>query len=179
MNDKHGTETGSIRRRLVASSVGIAFIALAPAAQAGPYGTERPMAGACETAVAMLSAPGDVPIVLAVQVDCHLTHLGRTTGGTERELVIPTGPPAGGLLPIQISIERIRYVAANGDELWSTYTGPGTIDLATGKATFHGLETFVGGTGRFTNASGSSQTAGQGSLVDSKGFLTISGTVSY
>lgn len=178
MSDERKMEKRAVRFGLTALLA--AALSTAPAAQAAPNGTLRPMAGSCETDVTSLSNPTDIPIVLAVKVRCQLTHLGLTTGGTQRELVIPTGPPTPeGLLPIQIAIERITYVAANGDELWSTFVGPGVIDLATSKATFQGIETFVGGTGRFRGATGSSQTAGQGSLVDSRGFLTISGTVSY
>lgn len=181
MKDKsRKTGTWAGRKCGIASATALLFMALTMGAQAGPNGTERPLAGSCETDVIQLSNPGDIPIVLAVRVYCHLTHLGLTTGGTQQELVIPTGPPSPeGLLPIQIAIQRITYIAANGDELWSTFTGPGTIDLVTGKAVFNGTETFVSGTGRFQNASGRSQTAGQGSLVDGKGFLTIAGTISY
>ena len=180
MRNKRGAVMGALRPWAVALLVAVLSTALAPTAQAGPNGTQRPMTGSCETDVAQLSNPGDIPIVLAVKVYCHLTHLGLTTGGTQQELVIPPGPPTSeGLLPIQIAIARITYIAANGDQLWSTFTGPGTIELATGKAVFNGTETFVGGTGRFTGATGSSDTAGQGSLVDNRGFLTISGTISY
>jgi hypothetical protein len=166
--------------RVSAGAVAAALsVALTPTAQAGPQGTDRPIEGACETTVTLLSAPGTFPVILAVDLGCHLTHLGLTGGGTKREVVIPAGPPNGNLLPVYISIEKIAYIAADGDELWSTYAGPGTIDIYTGNATFSGTETFIGGTGRFLNATGTSHTAGQGSLVDNRGFLTISGTISY
>jgi len=94
-------------------------------ASAGSKDTERPFRGSCDTAITPLSGPGEIPIVLAVDVVCRLSHLGLTVGGTDREVVVPAGPPsAAGILPIYITVERITYVAANGDELWSTFAGP-------------------------------------------------------
>ncbi len=179
MENDRRTKGTSIRRLGVVAVSALSFIALAPGAQAGPNGTERPIAGTCDTAITPLSAPGAFPVVLAVASQCNLRHLGLTFGGTDEEIVVPVGPPVGTMLPVYISIQRVTYVAANGDELWSTFEGPGVIDFATGKATFNGTETFVGGTGRFHGATGTSHTAGEGSLVDNRGFLTVLGSISY
>ena len=166
-------------RRAFASIAILSFAAVASNAQAGAKGTDRPITGVCETAITLLSTPGVFPVILAIDVSCQLSHLGMTVGGTDREVIVPAGPPDGSVLPIYISIERITYVAANGDELWSMFAGPGAIDFATGIATFDGVETYVGGTGRYANATGQSRTAGQGSLVDNMGRLAISGDISY
>ena len=53
------------------------------------------------------------------------------------------------------------------------------IDFATGRATFDGTETYIGGTGRFSNATGQSHTFAEGSLFTNKATLTTAGTISY
>jgi hypothetical protein len=172
----------SAKRRagMLAAAMAVAVLASAPLASADPANTERPFRGSCDTAITPQTAPGQIPIILAVDVVCRLTHLGLAAGGTDREVVVPAGPPsAEGVLPIYITIERITYVAADGDELWSTFAGPGELDLAAGLASFDGIETFVGGTGRFTGASGHARTWGEGSLASGTGRLTTSGTLRY
>ena len=185
MADRQEVGAGFLRKCALAAVSALALIVATPDAQAGPKGTDRPIKGTCETEVTPLDIPDGAPpnlvAVLAVDVECRLGHLGLTVGGTSEELVFATDllpdPPAAPILPILIVIERITYVAANGDELWSSFRGPGTLDLATGKAEFSGTETFYGGTGRFKNATGTSLTAGE--AVGGEGFLTISGTISY
>jgi hypothetical protein len=176
----NGTQ-GRFQLRTVAlgALVAISCLGWTQDTHAGAKGTDRPMVGSCDTEVTPKSPPGEVPIILAIDLTCRLTHLGLTTGGTDREVVVPAGPPNGSALPIAIVIETITYIAANGDKLKSMFAGQGSIDLATGKAIFFGTETFNGGTGRFRNATGSSQTSGEASLLTNKGFLTISGSVNY
>ena len=99
--------------------------------------------------ITVLSEPGTFPLIFALDVSCNLSHLGLTYGGTERQVITPVGPPVDGFLPIALYIERMTYMAANGDELWSTFDGLGEINLATHRGTFDGIETYTGGTGRF------------------------------
>lgn len=147
--------------------------------QARAGGTERPISGMCNTEVTPKSPPNVVPIVLAVDVKCQLAHLGLVVGGTDEQVVVPAGPPDGPMLPIIITVKTITYTAADGDKLRSTFGGQGVIDLVANRVTFTGVETFTGGTGRFRNATGTSMTTGEASLINNKGFLTISGAVSY
>lgn len=178
--NQHASSAGERRARGLAAAMVVAFLTIAAPASAGPKDTERPFRGSCDTAITPKSGPGDIPIILAVDVVCRLSHLGLTVGGTDREVVVPAGPPsAEGILPIYISVERITYVAANGDELWSTFAGPGELDLNARTARFEGVETFVGGTGRFAGAWGQSRTVGEGSLVTNTGRLATSGTLRY
>lgn len=164
----------------LAGAAALSLAGLPTDSEASATGTLRPLAGSCDTVVTPKSAEGVVPIILGVDVVCRMTHLGLVTGGTEREVVIPIGPPdASGRLPVSITIETITYVAANGDKLRSMFAGNGTVYPATGRAVFFGTETFIGGTGRFATATGTSQTAGEASLATGRGFLTLSGTVSY
>ena len=178
--NQHASRAGERRARGLAAAMVVAFLTVAPHASAGPKDTDRPFRGSSDTAITPLTAPGAIPIVLAADVVCRLSHLGLTVGGTDRQVVVPAGPPSvEGILPITISIERITYVAANGDELWSTFAGPGELDLVAGTATFDGVETFVGGTGRFAGATGQTRTVGEGSLVTNTGRLATSGKLRY
>jgi hypothetical protein len=178
--NQNASRAGDWRARDLAAAMAVALLTTAPLASAGPNGTERPFRGSCDTAITPLTAPGVIPIVLAIDVVCRLSHLGLAVGGTDRELVVPVGPPTSeGILPIHISIERITYAAANGDELWSTFAGPGELDLQSGTARFEGVETFVGGTGRFAGASGQARTTGEGSLATNTGSLATSGKIRY
>jgi len=174
------TITSALIRVLVVVVVAVlSLIAFMPDAQAGRKGTERPIEGTCDNDIIPLSLPGPFPVLLAVQVTCHLSHLGLTVGFTDTEVIVPAGPPVGTVLPVLVTVARIVYVAANGDQLWSTFGGGGEIDFATGRATFDGTETFIGGTGRFLGATGQSDTFGEGSLFTNTGTLTIKGRISY
>jgi len=173
------TERASIR--ILASVVVAVFslIAWVPGAHAGPNGTDRPIEGACDNDITPLSPPGVFPVLLAIDNTCHISHLGLTVGFTDSEVIVPAGPPVGTVLPVSITVSKIVYVAANGDQLWSTFGGGGSIDFATGVATFDGTETYIGGTGRFSSAAGQSHTFGEGSLFTNKATLTTAGTISY
>lgn len=155
------------------------LIASVPSAHAGPTGTDRPIEGACDNDITPLSPPGVFPVLLAVETTCHISHLGLTVGFTDSEVIVPAGPPVGPVLPVFITVTKIVYVAANGDQLWSTFGGGGEIDFATGRTTFDGTETYIGGTGRFSNATGQSHTFGEGSLFTNKATLTTAGTIGY
>lgn len=170
-----------LRAMAVAAAAVFSFVSLVPGAVAGPKGTDRPMKGGCEMAIEVLEPLNPPhPMVLALDVRCHLSHLGLTYGGTARELIYATAPPTPeGFLPMAIYIERITYIAANGDELWSTYSGSGEINLATHWGTFDGWETYTGGTGRFDGATGASRLVGAGSPYEGVGHFTTKGTISY
>jgi hypothetical protein len=53
------------------------------------------------------------------------------------------------------------------------------INVATGDVQYMGTETFQGGTGRFADASGTSQLSGTASLFTETGFYTVNGNISY
>ena len=172
--------TSALLRMLAVVVVAVfSIIALVPNGHAGPKGTNRPIAGDCDNDITPLSPPGVFPVLLAVEVTCHISHLGLTVGFTDSEVIVPADPPVGTVLPVFITVAKIVYVAANGDQLWSTFGGTGEIDFASGRATFDGTETYIGGTGRFHTAEGQSHTFGEGSLFTNKATLTTSGTISY
>jgi hypothetical protein len=96
--------------------------------------------------------------------------LGRTTAIAE-QIVTFTGPATA------IASNTTMYTAANGDQLFASWSGTSTND---GPAvTFSGLELYVGGTGRFADASGSSFISGTASFVTNTGQFTSEGTLSY
>lgn len=96
------------------------------------------------------------------------THLGRLTGSGSNctEFTLGTNP-----VPIWDGI--ITLEAADGSRLTLTYAGE-QGQPASGVATFSHMDTIVGGTGRFADASGQWTISGLIDFTD----LTVSGTVS-
>ena len=103
-----------------------------------------------------------------VQIFGEITQLGQTGGG--------------GLVSfIDVGVDGafhargiIGFVAANGDRLYATFVGSGFLDFYF--EWIDGLEgtlTFVGGTGRFADASGSAD------LVYLRGRSSIEGAIDY
>jgi hypothetical protein len=136
---------------------------------------DRPFGGRCETGITFLAPlPDDPANVQRLHIDyvCQLRHLGRTTGSAE-QIVVFTGPTT-----LNAS-NTTTYTAANGDQLFASWTGDGTFDAATLTVTFAGDETYSGGTGRFAGASGSAFLDGSASLVTATGSFTITGALNY
>ena len=179
MNRSNSATRTTIWTATLVAMAAVSLIAFVPVADAGPKGTNRPLAYVCDNDVTPLSPPGSFPILLQVDLTCHMSHLGLTVGFTNTEVIVPAGPPVGSALPVFITVARIVYVAANGDQLYSRFEGTGELDFASGRATFDGIETFTGGTGRFSHATGQSHSAGEGSLITNQATLAAAGTISY
>jgi hypothetical protein len=98
----------------------------------------------------------------------HATHLGTYT---EIGNVTFAPTPTPGVFLVD---GWSHYTAADGDQLYAAISG--TVDFGTGAIT--ATATYVGGTGRFANASGSSALLGQ---LLAGGALTITavGSISY
>jgi len=135
----------------------------------------RPFKGTC-TFVSTVLPPelGQPPNEVRFEQDvvCHLTHLGLTTAVTlEIATFTPTGP---------VFVTTVTYTAANGDQLFTTQTGTGTLPDQSGDIHFSGTETVTGGTGRFADASGSFSFAGSVTPATRTGqWEFLSGTLSY
>jgi hypothetical protein len=133
----------------------------------------RPFGGRCDTEITFLQPlPSDPPNLLRLHIDyaCQLQHLGRTTASAE-QIVIFTSPTT------TTASNTTTYTAANGDQLFATWTGTSTSvgpDIM-----FSGPEAFTGGTGRFADASGSAWVSGTASFVTNTGQFTTEGTISY
>lgn len=134
----------------------------------------RPAASRCQTEITFLPpAPGQPPNVqrMIISHTCQIAHLGRTTGTSEQVVTLtPTGSTIA---------NTTAYTAANGDQLFSSFTGTGTLPDASGVLTFQGTETYVGGTGRLVGASGRASILGSASVVTSTGAFEGEGTLSY
>ena len=133
----------------------------------------RPFGGRCDTDITISPrVEGDAPNVLRLHIEyaCQLTDLGRTTAIAE-QIVTITGPATA------IASNSTIYTAANGDQLFVTWTGTGTSSGPDNA--FSGPETITGGTGRFAGASGSTWVSGTASFATMTGQFTSVGTISY
>ena len=127
-----------------------------------------PMGGSCETS---LAGPPVVNPPIITQSDvgvCQLAHLGRVSAYDTQQINLATGTETA----------QVTFTAANGDELRLTNVGSNT---RTGPTTiaFTGTMTVVGGTGRFTGATGQLSAAGTADLVSGKGWITLDGSIGY
>lgn len=105
-------------------------------------------------------------------------HLGEYTfADTETVQILNCPPPPTGTALIAVSGES-RMVAANGDELHTTYQTTGTLDPVAG-VHVQGTFTFVSGTGRFQNVSGGGVIAANGLSTPPFDFVgSLDGTIS-
>ena len=97
-----------------------------------------------------------------------LAHLGRTAIYAVQDIDIVAGT--------QRSLE-ITFTAANGDVLRAASvgtnapSGPGVV--------FRATMTFIGGTGRFANATGEAQLDGAASFVTNSASFRLDGWIAY
>jgi len=133
----------------------------------------RPAGGTCipeVTVVAPFPGEGQPVLNLSIAGVCTLKQLGRTTFVITETVDFSTG----------IILNSTAYTAANGDVLNSTFVG--TIRTPPGPdAVFDGTETYIGGTGRFTNVSGSSFLEGSAHVdgLSGRGQYTTVGTITF
>ncbi len=102
----------------------------------------------------------------------HATHLGKITLSTTETLDFVTSP--GSLV---IRDGRLVMVAANGDELHWTYEGTGSLPDEDGDSSLTGTFVITGGTGRFSDATGSGTFQGAGNAVTGAASLSYRGTI--
>jgi hypothetical protein len=158
-------------------SSGFAIVVFGCTANASSAQSERPYSGTCSTVVQVLTPPNVFPQELRIDLDCTLAHLGRTTG-VAFQTVTPLGAPNGAILTTAIE-NATTYTAANGDMLDQAFIGTALINLETGEVRYIGTETFDGGTGRFNNATGTSDLTGTASIFTGTGLYTVQGRIAY
>lgn len=128
----------------------------------------RPIEGRCE--LTFNPPPFPLPPVHR-QVDrgtCWFSHLGRTELYGEQDIVFAAGTQSG-----------VRtFTAANGDVLYATNTGTSATS-SHGMVSFVTTITFVGGTGRFANATGQMTGAGIANLLTRTTVVTNEGWIDY
>jgi hypothetical protein len=153
---------------------------------------DRPIKGSCATAFTFIdpSSAGQCAVFqqvpsafVAIDGRCEIAHLGRTELDAIQQLVFQldaTGQPVivGGQ-PVVTQLRNCSTLsAANGDELTHTTIGD-VMGTGPGQVAFSGWMTFVGGTGRFSAASGSATFSGTADLITSTGAFSFEGTVVY
>ena len=128
----------------------------------------RPIKGHCE----LTFNPPPLPLPpVHRQIDtgtCWFSHLGRTALYGVQDINFAAGTQSG---------ER-TFTAANGDMLYAVHAGtsapggPGLVRFVT-------TITFVGGTGRFANATGRMTGEGTANLITRTTTVTNEGWISY
>lgn len=107
----------------------------------------------------------------------NASHMGKVTMvATDCPLIIPGGPPPS------FSEGKLTFKAANGDELRAVYQGSlQPVDIPNQVFSIVGQYNVTGGTGRFSNATGSGSLTGTITLGPevSNGRYEASGTLSY
>lgn len=163
---------------VVAMALVIGVMATSAAATKGNPGNELPFSGVGWGTGAFNFDPGDVearcdsPIAFAIATFSgfgHATHLGRMNVVAEHCSHVDFTYSQG----------TLTITAANGDVLNATYTD-GVSDLSTfPDIGFTDDFTFVGGTGRFAEASGAGVESGVANFFTDEFVVHMEGVVSY
>ncbi|MGI9025900.1 MAG: hypothetical protein ACR2GP_10015 [Burkholderiaceae bacterium] len=103
----------------------------------------------------------------------HASHLGATTG-ISSDCVTPTSA-----YTYSFSNGKLTLTAANGDEVRAEYSGSLSPTATPPIYAIAGTYRITGGTGRFSNASGTGTLQGIDNLQTGQGQLQLSGTISY
>ncbi len=100
------------------------------------------------------------------------SHIGKATLLAYPTINFTTPPPFAvrGTLVI---------TAANGDEIFASFTGTRSVPNATGSFTINATYTITGGTGRFQNATGSFVGISLGTVGIHTGTASYEGYISY
>ena len=99
---------------------------------------------------------------------CQFSHLGETVFFGVQQINFAAGTQSG---------ER-TFTAANGDVLRAVHVGTSTA-IGPGLISFRATVTFVGGTGRFANATGQATGWGVANLATRTSVATFDGSVTY
>ena len=133
---------------------------------------ERPAGGRCVTVTQALPPLPPPTLTLQITGTCRLRHLGRTKMEAIQVVDLQTGSFSN----------TTTYTAANGDQLFTSFAGQLTSADADG-VTFVGVETYIGGSGRFEAAHGSSEARGTATQTDATGAGTgeysTEGSITY
>ena len=130
-------------RAIITASLVLALAALVPASAAAKAGgTDRPVSGKSTSTTTVDVAAGTGVSDGSGQI----SHLGAFTFHNDFTSFTLTGPDTFSFT-LTASI-----VAANGDVIFTTATGTGTLTATGSEATL--VSTITGGTGRFADASG-------------------------
>jgi hypothetical protein len=134
----------------------------------------RPLSGRCTTVITRIAPP---PIEMQrIEYTCRISHLGLTHAVVTQTVNTATGA---------LSSSGV-YVAANGDQLSSNFTGEAVLsftDPTDASVTFSGTQVFSAGSGRFTVAEGEADLVGSAhiNLITGAGTgeFTLDGALTY
>jgi len=137
---------------------------------AAPAVTQRfvPIHGAFATTFVQVPTPNPAVFTLLISCVGQASHLGHSTASLVHAIDFSTSVQSG----------PSTYTAANGDQLFATYTGIAGAPGPNGVLQFSGTQTFTGGTGRFSGATGTSVVQGTANVVTGVGQFTFSGVIS-
>jgi hypothetical protein len=164
-----------LRRLIFLSSLVLAVAALNPATALGKaHGTDRPVKGTSTSTSTVNVATG----IGISDGSGQVSHLGAFTFHNDFSGFTLTGNTF-------TWTQTATIVAANGDEIFATAVGTGTLlPNNTSEATL--VSTFTGGTGRFADASGTLTTSISsvtdsvvGTTITSHDTETHTGQISY
>ena len=162
------------RRKLIFfSGLVLTFVAMTPTAAMGAAnGTDRPLTGTLTVITTVNLNTGAASNVSSGQ----LSHLGTVNGSSDEQFALVG--PNGFSFTVTYTI-----VAANGDNLFANGSGTGNSGPP---ITSTSTNTIVGGTGRFTGASGMFTVTGISTSVSTIGSIrtvtqtgTLNGTITY
>lgn len=139
------------------------------ATKSASAGVTRPAGGSCVTTVVPVAFSFPFS-TLSITGTCNLKHLGRSTLEAIQIVNVSNGTLTN----------TATYTAANGDLLYSTNFADFTSSPP--NVAFVGTETYVGGTGRFIGASGTSAVVGSavvGPDGSGTGEFTVKGSITY
>jgi hypothetical protein len=146
-----------------------------PSARAEGSLVTRPLSGHCITALTRISSMPPIEVERD-EYTCRISHLGLTRAVVTQIVDLTTGATTNSGV----------WVAANGDELGSTFIGAVQITFTgptTATVSFAGTQEFSAGTGRFAAASGTAHLAGSAQLNlvtgAATGEFTLEGTLTY
>ena len=142
--------------------------ALARAGAGAGDADARPIRGQCTTTFAPIPRPLPAVYRQVATGTCQLSHLGRTTLRLVQDVNFAAGT--------QTSVE-VTYTAANGDVLRAANVG--TSERSGSGVRFRGDVRFVGGTGRFVNATGQARIVGTADFVANTSAYTLDGRIAY
>ncbi len=160
--------------RLIRTLLAVLAAVLMTALPAATADTTTPFKSNITAQASIAETPEPGVLTLTAFGAGYASHLGKVTLSTTETLDFVTSP--GGLV---IRDGRMVMVAANGDELRWAYEGIGSLPDAQGISELTGTFVITGGTGRFTDATGSGTFLGTGNTVTGVASVSYRGTIAY
>ena len=124
-----------------------------------------------------VGADGSCQRITTISGSGTASHLGRATLTSQDCVNI------AGFSPVTFNFvsNNVKLQAANGDQLFATYSGTAVLQPAGGALLLSGNFTLAGGTGRFAGATGGGSLEGLEdiSTAPAHGMVMLSGRISY